>query len=112
MLDWTSVASLKARKTKFRKNSKCPYCQATIDQNLVQYRGSFRCPSCGIEIQVSWIYASLCAWISAALAALICFKLLHLQGGRFLLGFVVLLAPSMIFAGSLIRRIYPPRLTM
>ncbi len=58
------------------------------------------------------IYASLCGWGGDAVAALICLKILHLEGGRFLLGFLVLLAPSMVFAWSLIRRIYPPRLTM
>ena len=112
MLNGTLGAILNVRKTKYRKNSKCPYCQATIDQNVVQYRGSFRCPTCGIEIQVSKICASLCGWGGSAVAALICFEILHLQGGRFLLGFLVLWAPSVVFAWSLIRRIYPSRLTM
>jgi hypothetical protein len=89
-----------------------PYCRAKFDgPGVVRFKDSFRCPSCGIELQVSYAYRQLIFWISAAVATALCLSL-HLRGGSFLLGFLVFLLPSVFSVTLLLGRVYPPKLVL
>jgi hypothetical protein len=95
-----------------QRNPECPYCHAAFDApGVVRFKDSFRCPSCGIELQVSYAYKQLVWWVSVAVAASLCL-FLHLRGGGFLLGFVVFLLPSVFSVTILLGRVYPPKLVI
>lgn len=41
------------------KQSKCPSCGRTLTWRTIRYGSSFRCPGCGKELCISWLYSKL-----------------------------------------------------
>jgi hypothetical protein len=95
-----------------RPSPKCPKCDASVDEvNVVRYNQSFRCPNCHTEIVVPKLYLYLIFFVSAGVSAFLCLSL-HLTGAALVLGFLVVLFPTMFSAGLVVRRFVPPRLAI
>ena len=91
-----------------RGNSKCPKCGNLLDgATVVRYDGPFACPFCKMELRVPDYYKWTAIGISVGVALLLC-NSMGLHGLSFLVGFVVLVVPSLFTIAILQRKISPP----
>jgi hypothetical protein len=93
-------------------NSKCPKCGSLVDGvRNVRYDSSFACPNCMTQLKVPAYYKLLMAGISVWISYFL-IKSLGLHGDGFLVGFIVLILPSLFTVSILLRKISPPKLVV
>ena len=93
-------------------NSKCPGCGNLVDGvAVVRYDSSFPRPTCMKELKVPVYYKILQIGISLGISYFLSKSMgLHKEG--LLVGFVLLLLPSLFTVSILLRKISPPRLVV
>jgi hypothetical protein len=90
----------------FNHKSACPSCATAIEMSRAAFRSNFRCPHCGVALQVSPLYSRVLVVLSFLVGYALAWEI-----GAYLFGvpwgFFILCIPFAFFVAILFVRIAP-----